>query len=169
MSLNLVLVITTKSLVIAHCLRQPLITLRSSEHRALVERVHQDFAFVRKEITPFIIEFPTNMTVIKGGGAVLFGEEGPVVVPIHNISALQYAYKNIQLSHRIGRGAPQPSVLGVSFHISSETTGGSNAKSLVPGDLRIRTWDGQVIDDFATGTFPFRLLSSAICLRCGQA
>lgn len=59
-------------------------------HRALVERVNQDFKRVRDVDTPFVIEFPVQMGVIKGGNSILFGEEGPVVFSTYNISALEY-------------------------------------------------------------------------------
>ncbi len=67
-----------------------LLYLHFIPYRALVDRVNQDFACVANVSTPFTIQFPVQNSLIKGGNAILFGEEAPLVFSVHNISALRY-------------------------------------------------------------------------------
>ncbi len=64
------------------------------QHRALVERVNQDFKRVRDVDTPFTIEFPAQTGLIKGGDSIVYGEESPIVFPIWNKSVLGYGYSS---------------------------------------------------------------------------
>eukprot|EP01111_Echinosteliopsis_oligospora_P012405 TRINITY_DN4237_c0_g1_i1.p1 TRINITY_DN4237_c0_g1~~TRINITY_DN4237_c0_g1_i1.p1 ORF type:complete len:1340 (+),score=389.41 TRINITY_DN4237_c0_g1_i1:487-4020(+) len=112
-------------------------------HVALVDRVNQDFANIRKEDTPFTIEFPIHASLIKGGTAVQFGEEAPMVFSLWNKSLLS-----------IGANAAQvPRVLATTLHILPATMGGKSKdlEDLKIGDIRLRDADGREIDDFPVG------------------
>lgn len=133
----------------------PFLVTGHLQHRALVERVNQDFARVRNVDTPFTIEFPAQYSLIKGGDVIVFGEEAPTVFSLTNISVLGYAIFILKTLFNqyfsIGRDSNTPRVLGISFHVKPEVKGGVNMAPLAPGDIRLRTIDGTVYDDWGTG------------------
>lgn len=113
------------------------------EHRALVDRVNQDFARVRNVTTPFTIEFPVQNSIFKGGTAILYGEEAPMVFSVWNKSALSVGKE--------GRSGPAR-VLATTLAVLPKTVGGSkNGEELVPGDIRLRDAHGFQFEDYMQG------------------
>eukprot|EP01119_Soliformovum_irregulare_P010014 TRINITY_DN2425_c0_g1_i1.p1 TRINITY_DN2425_c0_g1~~TRINITY_DN2425_c0_g1_i1.p1 ORF type:complete len:1559 (-),score=662.55 TRINITY_DN2425_c0_g1_i1:96-4772(-) len=108
------------------------------QHRALVDRVNQDFERVRKEQTPFTVQYPVSASLIRGATAITFQEEAPIVFSMLNIARLP-----------IGIQAPLSRVLFVKLKINLNTTGGS--LQLEKTDVVLKNAYGAVYEDSALG------------------
>jgi len=118
----------------------PFRTVGSMDHCALVERVNQDFPAVRAQHDPFTIQFPVEMSIIKGGDAISFQERSPLVFFIENISRLS-----------IGLDGAPARLLHAQVTGSLTTQGGES--NLEEADLHMHDCDGVTWGPVSTGVF----------------
>ena len=121
-------------------LGDPFRAIGTMEHIALVDRVNQDFGRVRNVKTKFTIEYPIQASLVRGGTAIAFGEEAPMVFYMWNKSRLP-----------IGKDGAPSRYLSSRLNLDFNTVGGS--LKLEHDDVELRSFDGSVFQDTAGGIF----------------
>mmetsp|Transcript_18854 Transcript_18854/g.47946 ORF Transcript_18854/g.47946 Transcript_18854/m.47946 type:complete len:1449 (-) Transcript_18854:30-4376(-) len=107
------------------------------DHRAQVTRVQQEFVGVREQTTPFILEFPCELSAVQVAPAVSVGEEAPFAFCVENKS-----------NQPIGSGATGSFTRALSVSVLLNFAEGSHnhAAGLKPSDVLLRDHHGDVVD-----------------------